>query len=158
MPRPLRTIVPGAIYHVTARGVDRQAIYVEDADYVRFAALLRRVTERFRLTVYAWCAMTTHYHLVVASADARLSRALQTLNGAYARQFNDEHGRRGHVFGERFRDTLVKDERHLEQACRYVVENPVDAGIVRDPRDWPWSECRGLGYPYPRREAVRGGG
>jgi REP element-mobilizing transposase RayT len=158
MPRPPRVIVPGAIYHVTARGVDRDPLYLDDGDYVRFVALLRRVTERFRLTVHAWCAMTTHYHLVVSSADGRLSRALQTLNSVYARAFNEEHGRRGHVFGERFRDTLVKDERHLDQACRYVLENPVNAGIVRDPRAWPWSECRGLGFDFPRQEPVRGGG
>ena len=84
--------------------------------------------------------MTTHYHLlVVVGRDPRIPWALQTLNSVYAREFNARHGRRGHVFGARYTDTLVGTDFHLHSAVAYILENPVRAGLVQRVEDWPWS-------------------
>jgi putative transposase len=71
-----------------------------------------------------------------------LSRGLQRLNGLYAQQFNIRHGRTGHLFGGRFHAWLLDDEDYFEETCRYVVSNPVRAGLCRQPSDWPWSATR----------------
>ena len=86
--------------------------------------------------------MTTHYHLVVELRDVRLSRAMQYLNGVYARRFNARHGLRDHRFGERFSSTPIESDDHLHHAIAYVLENPVRAGLVDSWEDWPWSGRR----------------
>jgi REP element-mobilizing transposase RayT len=120
--------------------VDDQPIFRSDLDRYDLLHLLRKVTKRVRWHVVAWCFMTTHYHLlVVAPAEPRISLAMQTLNSAYARRFNQVHGRRGHVFGARFTDTTVETDDHLAAAAAYILENPVRAGLVRGVDEWPWS-------------------
>ena len=84
--------------------------------------------------------MTTHYHLlVIGDAEPRISWAMQKLNSVYAREFNLRHRRRGHVFGDRFTDTVVGTDGHLAAAIDYVLENPVRAGLVPRVEDWAWS-------------------
>jgi REP element-mobilizing transposase RayT len=96
--------------------------------------------------------MTTHYHLVVELREVRLSRAIQYLNGVYARRFNARHGLRDHVFGERFASTPIESEEHLQHAIAYALENPVRAGLVPAYEDWEWSGRR---RAEPRPVAVR---
>ena len=140
MPRRLRDFVPGEPIHLTARGVDELRIFLSDFDRLAFLALLRRVTERVRWHLAVWCLMDTHYHLIVFPADeARVPRAMQALNSVYAREFNHRHGRRGHVFGERYSHTGIASASHLRAACDYVLDNPVRAGLVRNALDWAWS-------------------
>jgi REP element-mobilizing transposase RayT len=86
--------------------------------------------------------MGTHYHLVLEAERALLSRGMHRLNGLYAQSFNERHERRGHLFGDRFVSRVVEDERYLRAACRYVVGNPVRAGLCTQPEDWPWSASR----------------
>jgi len=85
--------------------------------------------------------MGTHYHLVLAASRERLSHGMRRLNGAYARRFNKRHGRRGHLFDERFASFAIEDDRHLGAAIDYVLQNPVKAGLCHDARDWPWSDA-----------------
>lgn len=154
MGRRPRSFYPGTATHLTARGVDGQPIFVTDFDRFGFLALLRKVTERVEWFVVAWCFMETHYHmLVVAPAEDEhcISQAMQTLNSVYAREFNARHGRRGHLFGERFTDTLVATDRHLRAATAYIYDNPVRAGLVRRSEDWPWS---GDGRLEPREHRI----
>ena len=140
MPRRPRVFAPGGAYHLTARGVDRGAIFYTAFDCLSLLALLRQVTERAAWIVHAWCFMTTHYHLVVhTTSSTDVSAAMHRLNGVYAREFNLRHHRRGHLFGQRYSPTPVEDERHLAAACGYVLLNPVTAGLVRSVEDWPWS-------------------
>ena len=135
-----RAFEPGAAYHMTARGIDGLSIFPTAVDCFSFLGLLRRVTGRVGWTIVSWCLMGTHYHLIVfAPAEPRISWAMQTLNSVYAREFNHRLARRGHVFGERFTDTLVASERHLDAAIDYLLENPVRAGLVSEALDWPWS-------------------
>ncbi|HWN20447.1 MAG TPA: transposase [Gaiellaceae bacterium] len=141
MPRRPRAFYPGVPTHITAHGVDDQPIFLVEIDRFAFLALLRTVTERVGWHVVAWCLLDTHYHLlvVVAPAEPRVSWGMQMLNSVYAREFNRRHRRRGHVFGERFTDTLVASDAHLEAAVAYVLSNPVTAGLVREIDAWRWS-------------------
>ena len=86
--------------------------------------------------------MGTHYHLVLETVRAHLSEGLHHLNGTYAQRFNHRHKRSGHLFGHRFQAWVVQDEDHLRNTCRYVVLNPVRAGLCDTARDWPWSWYR----------------
>jgi len=83
--------------------------------------------------------MSSHYHLVLASTCASLSDGMRRLNGDYARRYNKRHGRRGHLFDERFSSFAVEDDQHLEAAIEYVLQNPVRAGLCLEARDWEWS-------------------
>jgi putative transposase len=136
----LRSFPPGGATHLTARGVADEPIFRGDLDRHAFLTILRRISERVQWTVVAWCLMDTHYHLlVVTAADPQVPRALQTLNSVYAREFNRWHGRRGHLFGARYRDTPIRDDAHLEAARAYVLRNPVEAGMARRVEDWRWA-------------------
>jgi putative transposase len=142
MPRALRSDFPDGVYHVTARGVNGCAVFGDDVDRVLFLRLLGDCIERFAWRCHAFCLMGTHYHLVVETLRARLSAGLHRLNGLYAQRFNHRHERTGHLFGDRFHGWLVRDEDHLRATCRYVVLNPVRAGLCATASEWPWSAPR----------------
>ena len=138
-----RSILPDdGVYHVATRGVARSPIYLEDDDRLYFLRLLREVTDAARWGCHGFCLMTNHYHLVVATTRDLLSRAMPRLNGLYARSFNEKYGRSGHLFGDRFVARVVDDEAYLRALCRYVVENPVRAGLCDRAADWRWSASR----------------
>jgi len=139
MARPLRIEYPGAIYHVTARGDRRQSIYEDDADRQSFLATLSEVIARCNWLCHAYCLMGNHYHLIIETPDANLSRGMRHLNGIYTQASNRRHGRSGHLFQGRYKGILVDRDPYLLELARYVVLNPVRAGMVKDPADWPWS-------------------
>jgi REP element-mobilizing transposase RayT len=138
MPRILRSELPAeGIYHVTARGVHSQAIFVHDLDRLDFLSLFEIASRKAAWTCHAWCLMTTHYHLVLETSMTELSSAMHRLHTAYAQRFNRRHYRRGHLFESRFSAWVIRDEAHLEAACRYVLDNPARAGMDGD-NPWPW--------------------
>lgn len=132
MARPLRLEFTGALYHVTARGNERRRIFLGngDDDRVTFLEVLGRTCERFHWICHAYCLMTNHYHLVVETPDANLSKGVRQLNGVYTRYVNRSHGRVGHLFQGRFKGILVERDSYLLELARYVVLNPVRARIV----------------------------
>ncbi len=142
MARPLRIEFPGALYHVTTRGDRRETVYEDDADRERFLALLGEVVGAFNWVVHAYCLMDNHYHLLVETPDGNLSRGMRQLNGVYTQWSNRRHGRTGHLFQGRYKAVLVDADEYLLELTRYVVLNPVRAGMVRAPGDWPWSSYR----------------
>jgi putative transposase len=142
MARPLRIEVPGALYHVTARGNARQAIFLDDDDRRSFLQRLGHVALARRWRCLAYCLMTNHYHLLVETPRADLSQGMHSLNAAYAQRFNTRHDRVGHVLQGRFTAILVERESHHLELARYVVLNPVRAGIVESPEEYPWSSLR----------------
>ncbi len=142
MARPLRVEFPGGIYHVTARGNGRQAIFEDDADRARFLAVLASVVERYHVLCHAYCLMGNHYHLLLETPEANLSRAMRQLNSVYSQGFSRRHRRPGHVLEGRFGARVVDGEAYLREVCRYVVLNPVRAGLVAHPGQWPWSSYR----------------
>lgn len=139
MARPLRLQLPGGIYHVTARGNEQMPIFLDDADCVGFLRVLASVVERYHILCHAYCLMGNHYHLLVETPDANLSRAIRQLNGVYSQRFNRRHDRTGHLLGGRFHAVVVRRDAQLREVSRYIVLNPVRAGLVSDPTEWQWS-------------------
>lgn len=139
MSRPLRLEFAGALYHVTSRGDGRENIYFGDADRHVWLRVLAHTCERFNWRVHAWCQMSNHYHLLVETPEGNLSQGMRQLNGVYTQHVNRAHRRVGHVFQGRFKAVLVERESHLLELARYVVLNPVRAGMVSDAEAWPWS-------------------
>jgi REP element-mobilizing transposase RayT len=139
MARPLRLHFPGGIYHVTARGNDRQPIFRDDDDCARFFHVLASTATRYHVRCHAYCLMGNHYHLLLETPEANLSAAMRQLNGVYAQRFNRRHERCGHLLQGRFAAQLVDVEGYFLEVCRYIVLNPVRAGLVAHPRQWRWS-------------------
>jgi REP element-mobilizing transposase RayT len=142
MARPLRIEFAGALYHVTARGNAQGAMYLGAADRHDFLGTLGRVVESHRWLCHAYCLMTNHYHLLVETPEANLSHGMRQLNGLYTQHFNRRHERVGHVLQGRFKAILVEREAHLLELARYVVLNPVRAGMVTVVEDYAWSSLR----------------
>ncbi len=139
MTRPLRIELAGGVYHVTSRGDRRENIYFCDADRRAWLELLGKVCERFNWMCHAWCQMSNHYHIVVETVEGNLSQGMRQLNGVYTQHINSAYQRVGHVFQGRYKSILVEKESYLLELARYVVLNPVRAGMVDDPQQWPWS-------------------
>jgi REP element-mobilizing transposase RayT len=142
MARPLRLEFTGALYHVTSRGDRQEEIYEVDGDRKAFLSVLESVCETYNWVCHAYCLMSNHYHLLIETPDANLSRGMRQLNGVYTQTFNRAHGRAGHVFQGRYKAILVEKESYLLELSRYIVLNPVRAGMVTSPGDWPWSGYR----------------
>ncbi|MGB5611855.1 MAG: transposase, partial [Sedimenticolaceae bacterium] len=139
MTRPLRIDLAGAPDHVTSRGDRREDNFPDNSDREDWLSLLEQVCERFNWRCHAYCQMTNHYHVVVETPDANLSHGMRQLNGVYTQRFNRRHGLVGHLFQGRFKGILVQRETHLLELARYVVLNPVRAGMVADAAEWHWS-------------------
>lgn len=142
MARPLRLEYEGAVYHITSRGNAREDIFLDKGDRSRFLEVLADVVTRYGWICHAYCLMTNHYHLLIETPEAGLSRGMHLLNGVYTQWFNRRHDRVGHLLQGRFKAILVEKESHLLELVRYVVLNPVRAKMVRSVRDWPWSSYR----------------
>lgn len=142
MARPLRVEFPDAQYHVTSRGNEGRAIFRSDKDRKTFLEFLGMTVKRFGWSITAWVLMTNHFHLVVQTPQANLSRGMHWLNGTYAAWFNRTRKRRGHLFQGRFHDVLIEREVYLAEVLRYVVLNPVRAKMAGRPEDYQWSSYR----------------
>lgn len=139
MARPLRIEFPGAVYHVTSRGDRREPIFVDDADRRSLLGLVEQAMDRFDAQVLAYCLMGNHYHFVLHTRQANLSRLMRHLNGVYTQDFNRRHGKVGHLLQGRFKAVLVDRDFYLLEVCRYVELNPVRAAMVPAPEAWSWS-------------------
>ncbi len=107
-----------------------------------FLSTLEQVVNRFNWVCYAWCLMGNHYHLLIQTPDGNLSKGMRQLNGVYTQASNRRHRRVGHLFQGRFKAILVDSDAYLLELSRYVVLNPVRAGMVKKPAGWPWSSYR----------------
>jgi len=152
MSRPLRIEFAGALYHVTSRGNGRKPIFRNDQDRLSFLEVLHKVNQRYHWLCHAYCLMSDHYHLIIETPEGNLSRGVRQLNGVYTMYFNRRHRTVGHVFQGRYKAILVEKESYLLEVCRYVVLNPVRAGLVERPEGWSWSSYRGTaGLNKPHR-------
>jgi putative transposase len=143
MPRPPREQVAGGVYHVFARGNDRAVIFRDDRDRRRYLELVQRSLRRTRWRLLAYCLMDNHVHLIVETPEPNLADGMQWLHGHYGRYFNDRHGRTGHVFQGRYRAVRQRTDEQLRGTIRYVVHNPVSAGLCASPGEYAWSSHRG---------------
>jgi putative transposase len=142
VPRKPRDLIEGGIYHVYARGNDRQVIFRDQADFRLYLALLGREVRRCGWRCLAYCLMDNHVHLLIETPQANLCEGMQRLQSEYAQTHNERHDRCGHVFQGRYGAELVKSDEQLWWLAAYIALNPVKAGICSAPEDWPWSSHR----------------
>lgn len=142
MARPLRIEYPGAFYHVTSRGNERKPVFQSSRDREKYLSYLEAAHERYGAVVHAYCLMGNHYHLLLETPRGNLSKILQYVNGAYTTYFNIRRSRSGHLFQGRFKGILVDKDEYCKELSRYIHLNPVRAGIVKAPSEYPWSSYR----------------
>jgi putative transposase len=143
MARLPRIIVPGQPQHVIQRGNNRAATFFTSDDYRYYLDCLAAACERYGGDLHAYVLMTNHVHLLITPQRAdSLARILQHLGRRYVRYFNRTHGRTGTLWEGRYKATLIDSARYLLVCYRYIELNPVRAGIVSRPEDYPWSSYR----------------
>src|SRR5688572_9758722 len=154
MARPLRIERAGAWHHLTARGNERQAIFKDRGDYQHFCELLAEAVERFRWRLHAYVLMPNHFHLMVETTEANLSRSMQWLGVSYTVWFNRRHQRAGHLFQGRFKSIIVDPAGWAVELSRYVHLNPVRTqalGLSKAER----AQSRTVALPPADRQTVR---
>ena len=163
MPRPLRPVADGLLYHAINRGNNRAPVFRAADDYPTFLAALNKTKERYPFRLYGYCLMTNHFHLLLAPEDGvSISRVLQSLAVAHTWHYHRGRGTVGHVWQGRFKSPVVQDDDHALVVLRYIEANPLRAGMVADLADYPWSSYgfHGLGHddallsPLPAWEAL----
>ena len=143
MGHPLRSEDPSVVYHAVSCGNNRGRIVWDDRDCASFTGELARAATRHGWEVYAWCLMSTHYHVVLRVPRGGLSAGFKAMNGNHARRTNRRYGRVGHLFKNRFFSIDIKNEAHLVASVLYVARNPVKAGICSEAGMWADSSYRG---------------
>jgi len=142
MPRVPRAALGGFAYHVLNRAVRRRTILVTPRDYSAFESLLIEAFERVPVTLFSYCLMPNHWHLVVCpSATGQLSQLMQWLTLTHTTRWHASHGTRGTgpLYQGRFKSIPVQHDEHLFRVCRYVERNPLRAGLVDRAEQWRWS-------------------
>ncbi len=139
MARPWRIQYEGAVYHVMSRGVAQGEIFLFDGDYHRFLEYLEKVVEKFGVEIFAFILMGNHYHLLLRTKEANLSKAIQWLQTSYSVYYNRRHNRIGHLFQGRYKSILVGEENYWQNLSFYIHLNPIRAGIVEKLDDYRWS-------------------
>jgi REP element-mobilizing transposase RayT len=142
MSRPLRIKYPNAWYHILNRGRRKEPIFIDKQDYYQFIDLLKDASEQWNLRVAAYCLMPNHYHLLVQTPDANISRCMRHIDGVYTQRFNRHHGCDGSLFRGRYKSILVDADNYLLQLVRYIHNNPLKAGLTDRIDRYPWSSHR----------------
>lgn len=146
MPRTARASVGGICYHVINRGNGRSEVFHTEGDYQAFVDLIGLACERVRMRVLAYCIMPNHFHLALwPHSDGDLGRWMQWLLTAHVRRYHRHYRSSGHIWQGRFKAFPIEQDEHLLAVLRYIERNPLRAGLVKQPEDWPWSSLRGSG-------------
>ena len=128
-----------AIYHIISKGVEGINIFTDDVDRNKFLQLLQKMVNSHKIHLFSYVLMDTHFHLLLKTEEANLSQAMQFLNSSYAHWFNIRHIRKGHLFQDRYKSHLVLHSLYLYSVASYISLNPVEAGLVDSPEEYPWS-------------------
>lgn len=139
MGRAWRIEFDGAFYHVMSRGNEGRNIFFCDDDRQGFLGVVCEISERFEIDIFAFVLMDNHYHLLIRTRRANLSKAMQWLGVTYTRRFNNKHSRIGHLFQGRFKSIIVQNNIYLMQLSCYIHRNPLRAGAVNRLARYPWS-------------------
>jgi len=146
MARALRIEFEGALYHILSRGNERRDIFLDDHDCRAFLDVLKKMSERFDVDIFAYVFMGNHYHLLLRTNQSNLSQSMQWAATTYTRRFNLKHSRIGHLFQGRFKSFLVQNEAYLTQLSCYIHRNPLRSGLVNRLVDYRWSSYRAYAY------------
>jgi len=125
------------------RGRRREEIYTDKHDYIVFIDLLKEASEMFNVSIAAYCLMSNHYHLLMQTPDANLSRCMRHINGVYTQKFNRRHGHDGPLFRGRYRSILIDQDSYLLELIRYIHRNPFESGLEKAFGQYPWSSHKG---------------
>lgn len=151
MPRPLRPVDDGLIYHVIDRGNNRQNVFHKDADFKAFLKALGDLKERKPFRLYGYCLLNNHFHLLLQPLETSISRIMQSLLVSHTQRYHKHHRSGGHVWQGRFKSPVIQNDEHLLTVLRYIEANPVRAKLVARADDYAWSSylAHGLGRPDP---------
>ncbi len=149
MPRQPRVQSENAIYHVMSHSMEGFKLFDSWDDFRLFVGILADTQHDYCIRVYAYCLLHTHYHILLQTPLANLSKALQYLNGVYAMGYNARKSRVGHVMQSRYEYRIVEDQDYFERVTHYVITNPVSAGMVDCPEEWAFSSCRATAKLIP---------
>lgn len=143
MPRIVRGLADGIIYHVLNRGNGKQRVFHKSRDYEAFINLMKKAKELYPIKIFAYCLMPNHFHMVVMPMKAEdLSKWMQWLMTSHVRRYHNHYGGSGHVWQGRFKSFPIQNDNHLLTVIRYVEGNPVRASLVSSTKDWEWSSHR----------------
>lgn len=139
MPRAMREKSSSGIYHVMVRGNEQRDIFIDDEDRLRFIETLDDKIKWGKYSLYAYCLMDNHVHLLVKESDKSVSELIRRIGASYVYYFNKKYKRIGHLFQDRFRSERIETDAYLFSAIRYIHKNPVKAGMVKSEEDYKWS-------------------
>lgn len=139
MPRYSRRLSQSGIYHVMVRGINKMPIFLDKYDYEKFIGTLVRMKAEGEYRLYAYCLMKNHVHLLIKEEGEPLSRTMKRIGVSYSYYFNKRYDRVGHLFQGRFRSENIETDDYLLSCIRYIHNNPVAAGLVPEPSQYPWS-------------------
>jgi len=142
MARAIRIDFPGALHHVIVKGNRDGDIFYNANDKKLFLSQLSSLVKKYGFTLYAYCLMDNHIHLLIETGDITLSKLMGELLTRYVQGFNKRWNKKGHLLGDRYKSILVDKESYLLVLVRYIHLNPVKAGIVKLPKEYPWSSYR----------------
>ena len=143
MSRPLRIQYPNAWYHVMNRGRRGEVVFLEEKDYLEFINLMKETCDMWRIRIGAYCLMPTHYHLLIQTPEANLSRCMRHVDGVYTQRFNRQHSYDGQLFRGRYKSILVGGDSYLLELIRYIHRNPLKGGLVKRLDGYRWSSHKG---------------
>lgn len=147
MGRPTRMKAAGLTYHITSRTDGHRILLQAKHDRKALCKILGRVLSKYEVILYAFTCMGNHFHVLIhISNDADLSQIMCEFKTAYSKYFNRRYHRCGHFWGDRFRSTIVEDDKHALTCLRYIDRNPVHAGLVDHPRNWPYASYHAYAY------------
>jgi len=152
MPRAARIVLPDYPHHITQRGNNREQVFFDVGDYLKYLELLARYARKYQLEILAWCLMPNHVHLLaVPRTEESLAKAMGSVSLVYTQQQNNKLQRSGRIWQNRFFSCVVGNDDYLLATARYIELNAVRAGKAKRPEDWPWSSARAhlLGKPDP---------
>ena len=151
MPRPLRPIDDGLVYHVINRGNNRQPVFCEEGDYAAFLTAVAELKERKPFDLYGYCLMGNHIHLLLRPRKDSISRIVQSLLVSLTQRYHKFHRCSGHVWQGRFKSPVIQNDEHLLTVLRYIEANPLRAKLVEHAGEYRWSSfaCHGDGSDNP---------
>jgi len=146
MGRAWRIEYEGGLYHVMSRGNERKDIFYDDRDRLTFLDVIGEMSDQYHVDIFAYTLMNNHYHIVLRTNYANLSKSMQWLAVTYARRFNNRHFRSGHLFQGRFKSIIVENDAYLMRLSCYIHRNPLRAGIIARLAEYPWSSYKAYAY------------
>lgn len=139
MPRKARIKSRTSVYHVMIRGINRQNLFEENEDYLRFIEILKKCKEISGFKLYAFCLMSNHVHLLLQEGEEPLGLIFKRIGSRYVHWYNEKYQRVGHLFQDRFRSENVEDHSYFLTVLRYIIQNPMKAELEEEPGEYQWS-------------------